>query len=114
MKVRKIISVLLAALMLCGAMPLMASAVGDAPWIDCWISDGYLADSVDTNGYYTNLKLNTRYYFCYQLYDKETGELWDEVVSSSYTVTMTLRDPSGNVIKTVPYYIDRMCTFVSL
>ncbi len=68
-----------------------SSCCASTPTIRWWISDSEYGDTV------SEYKVGNRYYFCYRLYDKVSGNDWDDVKSSNYTVNLTFYNPDGSV-----------------
>ena len=69
-----------------------------SPAIQWWVSlEGY-GDAIDPD----ELPAGKRYYFNYQLYDANSGYLWDGVATNDYEVTLALYDYTGEAIFELP------------
>lgn len=65
--------------------------------LDAWVSDTKMGEKV------TALDSDQMYYLCYKIYDGNSEEYSNSYSRSSYTVTETVYDASGNKIYSNPY-----------
>ena len=77
-----------------------APAHAETPTVSWWLSETEYGSGL------SEYKVGNRYYFCYRLYDKVTGTVWDEVENSDYTVDITYYNPDGSVLHTGHYTDD--------
>lgn len=64
-----------------------------------WLSDTKMGREVEEK----NLKKGQRYYFCYELVDKNTGKRLGEVAKRNYTVKETICKPGDNTGESFSY-----------
>ena len=67
------------------------SGHADGPTVSWWLSDTAYGEAAEEH------IAGHRYYFCYRLYDSVTGESWDDVRNSNYSVKLTYYNPDGSV-----------------
>ena len=63
----------------------------EGPTVSWWLSNSAYGEAVE------EFVAGQRYYFCYRLYDSVTGESWDEVKNSNYSVKLTYYNQDGSV-----------------
>ena len=68
--------------------------------IRLWFSDSEYGNSVES------VRTGERLYFCYRLFDKNTGDSFDSYVTDNYSVKLTIYGPDGSEIYTATDYDD--------
>ncbi len=68
--------------------------------ISLWFSNSELGDSVES------VRTGEWLYFCYRLFDKNTGDSFDSYITDNYSVKLTIYGPDGSVEHTSTDYDD--------